>query len=534
MALLELGLSEALRAAEADDMRLRQRAPRQGGHRNYLAARRTRLNADFITDSGQSQLPHVYRSLRTLRTSSRKLAKNNGYFIKFLRMCRRNVVGPNGMSIQSQAYTRRGDKLDKTLNALVDQHWTTWSHPENASANGRQSWLDLQLKWITMLARDGEFLARKIPADNPYGFAIKILDPAWLDETYSETRPNGNRVIMSVEIDNNDRPVRYWLTPPADASYAGIQPLMRRRTPVAAEDIYHHFLPFDQNCGDDTITRGIPWAHSAMLKLWSMGAFEESAIIAARLGASKMGFFKKQKDELGFNVRDMRSFLPQTTKGDEEDEDRENGPRLSQHVVPGQFDIIDDYEFQSFDPKYPSDMVKPFMSAMLHGVAADLGPEYFTFASDLTEVNFSAGRLGVEEERDGWLVIQGFGREHLVRPVRLDWTRSSMISGALTIGPNEIERLTEPKIEGRRWGYYDPSKDVDADEKKIKLGLTNRRKILAKLGESDVEEVLEGLQQEDELAAEYGVDISGSGPAAATPAAEPPPADPNDPNATGQ
>lgn len=525
-----LGLTDEMRAAERDDKRLRAIAAQQRGYA-VNSPRVRKQNKDFFWDMGQSQLPHVYRSLRMLRMASRKLAKTNGYFIKFLRMCRRNVIGPNGMRIQTQAYTPRGDRLDAPLNALLDEHWKRWSHPDMASANGRLSWLDLQLKWITMLARDGEVLIRKIPADNAYGFSLKILDPAWLDETYNEVRPGGNRIIMSVEIDGNDRPVAYWLTPPGDAYYAGVRPTIERRMRVPAEFVYHHFLPFDQNCGDDTVTRGVPWAHSAMLKLWMLGAFEEAAIIAARLGASKQGFLKKQKDELGISTANPLAFLPQTTNGDEEN--ATNGPQLPSVVNPGQIDIIDDYEFQSVDWQYPSDLVKPFNSAMLHGVAADLGPEYFSFASDLTEVNFSAGRIGLEEERDHWRGIQGFGREHLVRPVRLDWQKSGMLAGAIAIDLNQLERLSEPKITPRGYGYYDPLKDVQTDEKRLALGLTSRKRILADQGDDEFEEIMEELDDENAVAAEYEMDIApakaGAGSQAAG-AGEEKPANANDPN----
>ena len=483
--------------------------------RSYQGGNVTRLNRDFLT-SGQSQLPHAMRSLRVLRARSRVLARNNGYFIKFLRMCRRNVIGPTGMRLQCQAKMPRG-KPDDRLNTLIEDHWKRWSHPENASANGRLSWHDLQLKWVTMLARDGEVLIRKVPADNPYSFALKILDPAWLDENYSESRPDGGRIIMSVELDRNDRPIAYWLTPPGDVYPASIQSRIKRRTRVPAEEIYHHFLPFDQNCGDDSQVRGIPWAHSAMLKLWSLGAFEEAAIIAARIGASKMGFFSKKKQEdFGLGADATSLLLPQTTDGEDEGP---RGPKFIDGVEPGSFTNIEDYEFQAFDPKFPSDMVKPFNSAMLHGIAADLGPEYFSFAIDLTEVNFSAGRIGLEEERDGWRIIQGVGREHLVRPVFLDWLPAGMLTGALQITPMDIERLREPKITPRGYGYYDPLKDIQALEKAISLGVDTRTHTLAEQGR-EFSEVLETLKTENEMAEEADVDISPAKPGTPTPEEE--------------
>ena len=62
---------------------------------------------------------------------------------------------------------------------------------------------------IGTMARDGEFLCRFIDANNPFGFALKFYDVAYLDETYNEVLKSGNRIVMSVEVNAYDRPVAY-------------------------------------------------------------------------------------------------------------------------------------------------------------------------------------------------------------------------------------------------------------------------------------------------------------------------------------
>jgi capsid protein len=174
-------------------------------------------------------------------------------------------------------------------------------------------------------------------------------------------------------------------------------------------------------------------------------------------------------------------------------------------------------------------MVEPFERAMLRGVAASLGTEYFTLTSDLTQVNFSAGRLGVDEERDAWRVIQGWKKEHIIRPVFLDWLQSGMLEGILPIGPGELARLSEPKITARGYGYYDPLKDVEATVMAIDNGLDTRTDTLAEQGK-DFDEVLETLKDEKEAADAAGIIFVGGKPSPGI-APENKPADPNDPNA---
>jgi len=524
---------DALQIAERIDSRrasvatidIGLKAARRPRRRSFQSAKRNRLTRDLF-GHGQSLGPHVYRSLRTLRANSRHMARNNDWFIKFLRMCRINVVGPEGMTYEAQAKTPRG-KPDDKLNDLVEQHWQLWGYPENASANGRLSWHDIQLKWITTLARDGEVMFRKVPAANPYGFALKQIDVAWLDETYSETRPNGNRVIMSVEIDDNDRHVGYWLTPPADAYFGGMRPAVQRRTFVSAEDIYFDFIPFDQNCGDETVTRGVPWAHAAMLKLWTIGEFEYAAVVAARIGASKMGFYQdRQGDPLSMSKEELERNAE--GKGPTSDDDDDDGElELLDHVEPGIITDIGNKEFKTADWKYPSDLVKPFLSFMLHSVTASLGPEYYTFASDLTEVNFSAGRLGWQNENDHWSILQS-PFKYRYRAVNVDWLKSSMLSNAFPLEPRDIIRLSTPQITAREKDYYDPLKDVQADVMECDNGLNNQIDILAKKGRNFWKN-LEKLKTIKEAAKAAGVVFVGGKPTSGS-APENQPQDPKDPN----
>tara|TARA_Y100000589_G_scaffold280014_1_gene276217 strand:+ start:302 stop:481 length:180 start_codon:yes stop_codon:yes gene_type:complete len=51
------------------------------------------------------------------------------------------------------------------------------------------------------LVRDGEVLVRHIRnADNPFGYAIQLLEPDFLDKDYNVKTENGNRVVMGVEV----------------------------------------------------------------------------------------------------------------------------------------------------------------------------------------------------------------------------------------------------------------------------------------------------------------------------------------------
>ncbi len=294
---IEMPTFSEIRAAQAKERaKIERRDKRIALKRSYDAARVNRLNRDFSIVNTSNNF-ELRRSLRYLRARSRNLARNNDYVKKFLSMVRNNVAGPVGMKLQARTRDNKGE-LDQVLNRTIENAWREWCHKENASLNGKLSWTAIQRKHINAIARDGEALLRIFDADNPFGFGLKFYSADWLDETFNERLPNGNRVIMSVELNENDRPVAYYLTPPpSDYLFLDRDAKANWRTRVPAEEIIHSFLMDDENSDDDTQVRGVPWIHTAITRLKTLGAYEEAELVAARVGACKMGFFQEETPE---------------------------------------------------------------------------------------------------------------------------------------------------------------------------------------------------------------------------------------------
>jgi lambda family phage portal protein len=208
--------------------------------RLYSGANVNRLNKDWTT------IPYtanhsLYRDLRILRARSRDMCANSPHFKKFLDMVRSNVVGAKGLQLQVRARKVRG-KLDTVLNKLVAEIFWQWGMPETCTVTGKLDWIGCQRLFVTHLARDGEALVQIVtPKENPFGFALKFWNVDYLDETYNEELSEGRRIIMSVEIDANDRPIAYWLTTPAsDINFS--RGRARTRTRIPAEQIIHSYL----------------------------------------------------------------------------------------------------------------------------------------------------------------------------------------------------------------------------------------------------------------------------------------------------
>jgi lambda family phage portal protein len=452
--------------------------------RAYQAATANRLSGDW-TIVPSSTRTELRGQLRNLRARSRDLVRNDPYMKKFISMVKSNVVGPHGIKLQARMKDAQGD-LDSATVKGVEEAWREWCHAENCSTSGKLSWTDALKMAIATVARDGEMMCRLINADNPFGFALQFIDVNWLDETYNGYySATGNRVIMSVEVDKNEKPVAYFLTPPADDySFPGglYDSAPRARTRVPAEEIIHLFVADDFNQ-----TRGVPWAHAVMLSTKILNGYREAELVAARVGACKGGFLTPPEgvEYAGESDEQHGAII----------EDVE--PGMVQELPPG-------YTFHEYNPTHPNQNYEGFVKEILRSLAAGLDLSYFSLATDLKEVNFSSARIGLLEERDVWRGLQQFVIEHFCRRVFRAWLRSAMLTGAVEVKPKDFKRFSEPLWKPRGWTWVDPLKDVQAAVMAINNGLDSRTDTLDEQG-GDFAETLDKLAAEQEMIEEKGV-----------------------------
>ncbi|MCA1567244.1 MAG: phage portal protein [Acidobacteria bacterium] len=469
--------------------------------RTYQAAVSNRLTGDWTLFSTSTR-SELRSQLRNLRARSRDLARNDPYMKKFLSMVRSNVVGPHGIRLQAKLADAVG-ALDNETTKHVEAKWKEWSHADTCSASGKLSFVDALKMFIATIARDGEVLCRMIVADNRFGFSLKFIDVNWLDEGYNVVNRDGTRIIMSVEVDRHDRPLAYWLTPPADEyTYGGnYDASIVQRTRVPAEEIIHCFV-----AEDDNQTRGVPWAHAVMLGTKILNGYREAELVAARVGACKSGFLIPPENDEYAGLQDENRQIIEDLQ-----------PGMLQELPPG-------YTFEGYDPTHPNANYGEFVKEILRSVAAGLDVSYFALANDLNAVNYSSARIGLLEERDIWRGLQGFVIEHFCRRVYLAWLRAGMLTGELALRPQDFERLREPMWQPRGWAWVDPMKDVQASVLAINNGLATRTDTLAEQGE-DFEETVGKLASEQELLDAKAIRIVAGKPSAGTKAKAPDEAD---------
>lgn len=470
--------------------------------RRFDAAQYNRLTHSWVA-SERSINTELRADLDALRRRSRDLAKNSPLAKKFLQMVGGNVVGPRGFALQARVKNPDGSP-DKLANDAIEAGFTDWGRARNCDIGKRLSFRAMCRAIAIGLARDGEVLVReRNGAANPYGYALQLLDIERLDTMLNrEAEPGKNQIIMGVEMDADGAPAAYWLA----TSALGRDPTGRKLQRIPAAEIIHLFMT-----DDPEQVRGVPWMHAVMLAVNDLKGYNHAAIVAARIGASKMGFFTSPDGD-------------PTPIADGED----SAGMPFTEADPGQFGMLPPgYDFKSFDPDYPHANYAAFVKEHKRDVASGFGVAYNTLANDLEGVNFSSIRSGTLEERDNWMVVQQEFIDSLLDVVYEHWLDSALLSGALTM-PNgsplpasKRQKFLAHEFQGRRWQWVDPLKDINASVVAIENGLASPYTIASQQG-LDAEDVLDDIARFQAAAKAKNVILGAPAPA---PVAVEPPAD---------
>lgn len=463
--------------------------------RTFSAALHNRLTGNW-SGSVSSINAEIEFGLPVMRNRSRGLVINNEYAARYMHMLNTHVVGPNGFRLQVRGGGYAGGKfaLDTIGNSIVEQSFALWSEKGSCEVTGKLSFKEVCELMITGAARDGEYLVRKIRGVNagPYGFLLQVLPIDKLDHTYRAALANGNIVRMGIEYDSMGKVAAYylWGTVPNDFDF---RILSTKRERVPADDIYHGF----RTLHPDQI-RGVPWMHPVMARLNMLHAYQDAAVVAARLGASKAGFFTTPEND-GTALADAKD----STTGD-----------LYMDVEPGVFQTLPaGYGFESWNPEYPHANQESFLKLCLRGIAGGINVAYNNLANDLEGVNFSSMRSGALEERDNWMMIQGWFTESFLSWVYRDWLETALLAKAIKFPKGSVlpvtvlQKFSEHIWQGRRWQWVDPEKDINANILAINNKLKSRTQIVAEQG-IDFEDLMMQIKLEEEIAKANNVDLS--------------------------
>ena len=444
--------------------------------RSYHAVEVNNFNRDFLADAIRTN-EDIRRNGERLRRLSREMAKNGGDYRKFLKMCERNIVGPNGFQIQAKISFANGN-ADERACRYVESLWNEFSERGNCTANRRHT----MRKFLKMVVRcwkiDGEVFIRRLPHfNNRFGYALQLLDPEACPMELNMELPDGNRIVTGVELDEWDAPVAYWFRKRAridqsmgeyfDPVWAPGEPDGEAYVRLGVDEVNHFF--------DDELPnqiRGIPFGQAALQNIHLLNSYIYTELAAADAASRKLGMIINKQMPSSYGGRERN---PDGTKAPPPKQEVHT-ERASMDVVTGEWDI------KMCDPQHPATNFPPFVNALQRNIANGLDVAYPTFANDLRDVNFSSIRAGLLDERDSWKDQQ----EQIVEDILTEEFRRFLAVQLLRPGcpytPGAYRRLCNVEWLPRKWQWVDPVKDAQSNLMQLAMGATTPQDIAADLG----------------------------------------------------
>ena len=460
----------------------------------YAAAKINRFT-DFMTTL-EAAHKERQRDLVRLRAHSRDLAKNNAYMGRFLELVSTHVVGPDGITFESNI-TGNKNKPKEDWNNAIEEAFLAWG--QSCTVGEPQDWVGFQQLVVETVAQDGECLIRRVRGfGNASRYALELIDADRLDWTYTLAGlPGGARIIMGVEVDAFGKPLAYhiWSAHPYDAE---ARPVRQR---IPADQIIHLYAKDRARA-----TRGIPWATRVMVQLNMLGRLWTSELAASNAEADRLGIVKTAQ---GAPLDDIDADPVETAN----ELQSEHAQFLG--LDPG-LDIV----FPNL--QHPNSQLGIFSKDLLKGVASGLGCSYHSLSGDVSDTSYSSGRLSLLDERDMWRKRQRWLISGLHQVVYRDWLEMALLAGVVTIPALDFQKVCKPTWWARTWDWIDPQKDVDAALTAIRGGLSTYQKERGARG-LQMRETFQQLKESKDLANELGLVLDEPNTKAIT---KPPPPDP--------
>ena len=424
----------------------------------------------------------IFGSLTSLRSRSRELVRNDPHASNAVETFVSETIG--------HGVFPRWHLDDAGQQREIQALWDDWIM--EADADGRVSFYGLQALAMRSMVESGEVLIRFRPRYLSEGlsvpFQLQVMEGDHLDESFNDVKEGGNEIRMGVEFNRIGRRVAYhlWRNHPGDMFPFSAN---TERVPVPASEMLHIYRALRPGQ-----IRGLPILTPIIVALHDISQAKDAELVRIKTQAMFGGFLKTPGEEPYSQVL-----------GREIENDRNENTVLS--LEPGSFpELPPGVDVVFSEPKAVAGAYNEWMRQQLHDAAVGVGLSYEQFSGDLSKVNFSSIRAGVQKIQRWLMTIQihtiAF---QLCRPVARYFLDTAVASGVVRLrdyldNPRKYLRI-DWLPDG--WDYVNPLQDVQADVLRVRAGFNSRAQIIAKRG-GDIETVDREIAEENRRADELG------------------------------
>lgn len=418
--------------------------------RKYEASASGKRTSGWST-SGGSANAEIGPAIHRVRDRSRDLVRNNPYAGSAIGIIESNMVGTGIIGHAKSLSDSKAQSYLKTVGA-----WKDWCESTDCDVDGLHNFYGLQALAVRAIAEGGECVVvrkwrKKSENYNiPVPFQIQVLEGDYIDTLRNVDLPEtGGYILQGVEFDKSGRRVAYWLWSihPGEVLISVRNRLVSKRVP--AEDVKHLYRV--DRAGQ---VRGIAWGAPCVIRLRDFDEYEDAQLMRQKIAACFSAF-----------VGDME--MPADATAAKQ--------KFPEELSPGTVEILPPGKSITF-PNVPQVNDEGHSLRVLRGIAKGYGVSYEALSGDLSNVNFSSGRMGwLEMNRNinKWTWLMFIPR--FCNPVFQWFLQAADLQGFAIDGITGV--WTPPKRE-----MIDPTKEVSAKVNEIRGGLTSLQEAMRENG----------------------------------------------------
>ena len=397
-------------------------------------------------------------SLMRLIARSRQLDQNNPYAKRAVERIADNVVG---IGIRP-TFGRSVVKLQKA--------WKAWGEGDSKECDfdGRMNIYGLQ--WLAMrtVAESGGCIVRKRrTAKNKSGIPIQlqILEPDILDLSKNYELTDGGFAMQGIEFDSTGRRRGYWLYDRYPSENYGIKSSLESKFGPASDVIHVYQV---ERPGQ---VHGVPFGVQAFMRLKDFDDYEDAELIRQKIAACYAVFVEESIDS------------PTATGG------TTRKSELTERIEPGAIQKMAPGEKVSFTNPPAKEGIAEYSRQVLRGIAAAYGTTYESLTGDMSNVNFSSGRMGWLESQRMYnryqfqMFIPTFCSESFA------WFLEGAKIGLIYTKDDITADWTPPRRE-----MIDPSKEIAAMSAAVRNGFQDWGEAVTELG-YDPDTILDRMEK---------------------------------------
>lgn len=412
------------------------------------------------------------------RNAARDFYRNNPYANAMIKKRAAKLVGTGITPLLPS-----GDALSKTARAKLIKLWKLFV--DQSDPEGRHDFYGQQLLAAKTWLTDGECLIRILRRNTEDAkllklvipFQLRVMEIDYLDHQKTEQLAGGNVVIMGIEYDRLGQRVGYWLF---DQHPGELGPLNKiastlKSSRVPASEIIHLF---DRERPDQV--RGMTSLAPVAMKLQDVEEYDEAALVGRKAAACHVAVFETPAAV----AKPFAAAPAETAEKGADGPTKRLRPATILNTTPGQKVV---FNSPPQDDTYPD-----YMRVHLRAIANGGGVMYEHLTGDLSDLNFSSIKAGMNDFHDQLDVDQHHILAwQLCRPVYVLFLEYCLVQELVSIPASKLPVIPRWMMPRRRMA--DPTKEIPSNIEGLRSGQMFLPDIWAEQGE-DVEERLDAME----------------------------------------